>query len=227
MENSLSLSISQTSLEISESSNISENDLNKIKMQRLEHFNFLIVGHLNINSIRNKFEMIAETITNFEIFLISESKIDSTFPNMQFKINGHKLFRRDRNRFGGGLMLYLNEKIPCKFLNNHPIVPNAEIICIKFHQLKRKWLLLGCYTPPTQNDLEFIASITKIADFYLQKIEKFFIIGDLNMTTENTHLNELLQIYELTALIKEPTCYQSQNPNCIHRPFSNQSKSII
>ena len=88
MENSLSLSISQNSLEISESSNIFENDLNKIKMQRLKHFNTLLVCHLNINSIRNKFEMIAETITNFDIFLISESKIDSTFPNMQFKING-------------------------------------------------------------------------------------------------------------------------------------------
>ena len=46
--------------------------------------------------------MIAETIANFDIFLISESKIDSTFPNMQFKINVYKLFRRDRNRFGGG-----------------------------------------------------------------------------------------------------------------------------
>ena len=57
---------------------------------------------------------------------------------MQFKIDGYKLFRRDRNRFSGGLMLYLNEGIPCKFLNNYPIVPNAEIICIEFHQLNRK-----------------------------------------------------------------------------------------
>ena len=165
--------------------------------------------------------MIAETITNFDVFLISESKIDSTFPNMQFKINGYKLFRRDRNRFGGGLMLYLNEEIPCKFLNNHPIVPNAEIICIEFHQLKRKWLLLGCYKPPTQNDLEFIASITKIVDFYLQKFENLFIIGDLNMKTENTHLNDLLQMYDLPALIKEPTCYQSQNPNYIDHFLTN------
>ena len=52
----------------SESSNIFENDLNKIKMQRLEHFSTLIVGYLNINSIKNKFEMIAETIINVAIF---------------------------------------------------------------------------------------------------------------------------------------------------------------
>ena len=83
--------ISEVFLDISESSSIFENDLNKIKMQRLEHFHTLIVCHLNINSIINKFEMIAEIIKNFDIFLISESKIDSNFPNMQFRINGYKL----------------------------------------------------------------------------------------------------------------------------------------
>ena len=51
-------------------------------MQRFEHFIILIVSHLNINSIRNKFEMIPETLTYFDIILISESKIDSTFPNI-------------------------------------------------------------------------------------------------------------------------------------------------
>ena len=49
------------------------------------------------------------------IFLIPESKINLTFPNIQFKINGYKLFRRDPNWFGGGLMLYLNEEISNNF----------------------------------------------------------------------------------------------------------------
>ena len=40
------------------------------------------------------------------------------------------------------LMLYLNEEIPCKFLNNHPLVPNSEVTCIECHQLKRKWFLI-------------------------------------------------------------------------------------
>ena len=69
MQSSPSLSILlQNSRDISESSDIFENDLNEIRMQRLEHFNTLIVGHLNINSIRSKFEMIVETIPNFDIF---------------------------------------------------------------------------------------------------------------------------------------------------------------
>ena len=127
MRNSLSLSISlENSLDISESSNIFENDLNKIKIQ-IEHFNTLIVGHFNINSVRKKFDILKIiTFTNFDIFLILESKMNSAPPNMQFKINGYKLLRRDCNRFGRGLMLY--EEIPCKFLNNHPIVPNGFVL---------------------------------------------------------------------------------------------------
>ena len=50
MHNSLSLSIlSQNCLDILDPF---ENDLNKIKMQRLEHCNTLIIGHFIINSIK-------------------------------------------------------------------------------------------------------------------------------------------------------------------------------
>ena len=42
--------------------------------------------------------MIAEIIKDFDIFLISESKLDSTFPNAQVKITGFKIFRYDQNR---------------------------------------------------------------------------------------------------------------------------------
>ena len=81
MQNSPSLSILlQNCQDISESSSVFQNDLNKIKIQRFEHFNTLIVGSLNIKSINNKFEMTAKTITNFDIFLFSESKNGLNFP---------------------------------------------------------------------------------------------------------------------------------------------------
>ena len=58
--------------------------------------------------------MFAEFIESFNIFLISESKLDDTFPNYQFNINGFKIFRCDRNRYGGDLIYYVDEGIPCK-----------------------------------------------------------------------------------------------------------------
>ena len=56
------------------------------KLQRSENFKNLIIGHLNINLIKNKFEMMNDIISNFSIFLVSESKLDSSFRNSQFKI---------------------------------------------------------------------------------------------------------------------------------------------
>ena len=67
-----------------------------------------LFGHLNINSIRNKFDTLDNIVKAFDIFLISESKLDNTFPIHQFAIGGYKIFRRDRNRYGGGLILYIN-----------------------------------------------------------------------------------------------------------------------
>ena len=58
--------------------------------------------------------MFAGFIENFNIFLISESKLNDTFPDKQFQINGFKIFRCDSNRYGGGLILYFHERIPSK-----------------------------------------------------------------------------------------------------------------
>ena len=77
--------------------------------------------------------MIAEIIKDFDIFLISESKLDSTFPNAQFKITGFKIFRDNPNRFCGGLLLCVNDKIPSKFLNKHSISSDIELIAAEFH----------------------------------------------------------------------------------------------
>ena len=88
--------------------------------------------------MRNRFVLVENIIKASDIFLRSESKLDCTFPLNQFHIAGFKQFRRDRNRFGGGLMLYINENIPCRPLNEHPKFPDLELKVFELHQSKRK-----------------------------------------------------------------------------------------
>ena len=104
-----------------------------MKKQRLDNANNTIIGHLNINSLRNKFVFVEDIIKLFDVFLVSESKLDHTFPSNQFRINGYKSFRLDCNRFGGGLILYINENIPWKPLQEHIHLPNFEVIVIEFY----------------------------------------------------------------------------------------------
>ena len=49
-------------------------------------------------------------------------------------------------------MLYINESIPCRPLNEHPKFPYLDLIVSELHQGKYKWLFLGIYKPPCQND---------------------------------------------------------------------------
>ena len=60
----------------------------------LAHFrkcnqNKLVTADININSLRNKFELLTEKINgSVDILLISETKIDENFPDSQFEIDG-------------------------------------------------------------------------------------------------------------------------------------------
>ena len=61
-------------------------------------------GHVNINSIPNKFDGIMNLVANkLDVFLISETKIDNTFPHAQFIYEGYcKPHRKDSKRGAGG-----------------------------------------------------------------------------------------------------------------------------
>ena len=52
---------------------------------RTENPSRIIFGQININSIRNKFDLLMNIIKNeIDIFMISETKIDNSFPISQF-----------------------------------------------------------------------------------------------------------------------------------------------
>ena len=76
--------------------------LMQLKSLRTKNQEKLIFAHININSIRNKFIILKEFVKNtIDILLISETKIDDTFPSAQFLIEGFQVpFRLDRTGHG-------------------------------------------------------------------------------------------------------------------------------
>ena len=110
----------------------------------------------------------------------------------QFRIRGYKVFRRDLNCFGGGLMLYINENIPSRLLSDHPIFSDLELIAIEIHKKKHRWLFLGIYKPPPQSDIEFTNKSSSVIDHYLPKYENAILIGEFNLSTENHHLDAVV-----------------------------------
>ena len=65
--------------------------LNKTNGYNLKDINLnrIIISHININSIRNKIELLAEVVMgNVDVLIVTETKIDESFPTNQFVIPG-------------------------------------------------------------------------------------------------------------------------------------------
>ena len=82
--------------------NTTPNSLSKIKEIRIGNQNKLIIGNLNINSIRNKYGQLKETVQKYiYILVVTETKLDETFLESLFLMDGFsKPYRLDRNKNG-------------------------------------------------------------------------------------------------------------------------------
>ena len=59
-------------------------------------------------------ELVPEHVDNL---VLTETKLDDSFPNLQFSVDGFsEPFRIDRNRFGGEVMVFVGDDIPSKLL---------------------------------------------------------------------------------------------------------------
>ena len=165
----------------------------------------IILGHLNINSIRNKFDILVDQIKgNVDIMVISETKLDESFSNGQFKIPGYALpFRLDRNQFGGGIMVFVREDIPSRVLS---LNKSIESLFIELNFRKKKWLLCCTYNPNRNNTLDHLDVLRRSIDLYSAEYEHFIIVADFNTEVTQTSMKVFCDSYEFQNLIKDATC---------------------
>ena len=140
-----------------------------------------------------KFESVQEIIQNtLDIFHFSETKIDSSFPSQRFSILEYRIFRKDRNAHGGGLLFYVNYDLNLKVLTNYPMCQDFQILALELKLSKINWLIIiGTDKPPSLSDITFISEIKNILTFYRSTHDNILLMGDFNMTLYNPNFNEL------------------------------------
>ena len=79
--------------------------------------------------------------------MISETKLDSTFPTNQFTIEGYAAqITFDRNGRGGGIVLYIREDIPPRLLKTS-LPKDFEGFFVELNLRKKKILMCCSYNP--------------------------------------------------------------------------------
>ena len=77
--------------------------------------------------------------------MVSETKLDSSFPQAQFKIDGYDPpFRYDRNSHGGRILLFIREDIRTKKFSTTPL-KKFEGLFVELNFRIKKF----CYVVPT------------------------------------------------------------------------------
>ena len=183
------------------------------------------MGHLNINSIRYKFEWLKSIAdSNIDLLLISETKLNDSFPNCQFLMTGfHPPYRKDRTDKGGGLMFFIREDIPCREIMV-TLEENIEAIFLEINLRKRKWLLIGSYNPEKSKISSFLDCIENKLDTLCLQYENIVLIGDLNSEMREERMNRFCNTYYFKCLIKEPTCFKNiDHPSCVDLILTNKS----
>ena len=104
-----------------------------LKRLRSNHPQQIIIGHLNINSIRNKFDIMKPMLMHdLDIFMVTETKLDDSFPVSQFNVEGFSTpFRLDRNKNCGGIILYSRSYIIASKLTSFTYPNDIEAFLLK------------------------------------------------------------------------------------------------
>ena len=100
--------------------------------------NDFIVVHYNIDSIlaEGRIEQLSDICTSMSVdcLVITESKLDNSIPNNLLKINNfHEPLRRDRNRNGGGCLVYVADHLTF-----------SQIIKSQSNKYEHLWVDINC-----------------------------------------------------------------------------------
>ena len=113
----------------------------------ISNTNKLIFGHLDINSLWNRFDLLSKQIKgSTDIFMLLETKLDGSFPQSPLLIEGfYSPLRFSRNKTGSGRLLYVWENIPAKVLNHDFLTVESFFVEIILH--KKRWHINCSYNP--------------------------------------------------------------------------------
>ena len=224
------------------------NSSNPCKQMSFMHVNIrsLLSKEQNTTTSKNPFyakfyelQAIASVNTH-DLIAITETWLDDTIPNSEIMIPNYlPPERKDRNRHGGGIMIYQSS---CLSAIRRPDLepPNYEIMCFEI-QKPQKMLFCCGYRPQWVPSADFLESFKYIFDSIVDdQFKSIIITGDMNAkhsewysADRTCHNGRLFKTFfesnNYTQLISEPTHYDTfhQTESCLDHIFTNTPNLFV
>ena len=99
-------------------------------------------------------------------------------------IPGFKIFRRDRNRHGGGILIFVKDILVCTtvpFQYANPSLPSIEFLPLYIEFCNHKFCISTFYRPPSSGVAYFDALFEAIESLNTVNYSNFVLLGDFNI----------------------------------------------
>ena len=137
-----------------------------------------------------------------DVLLVSERKIDDSFPTGNFLIDVFSSpYRLNRNSNGGGLKLFAREDIYSNLAEAE--AKPIESFYIELNLRNDKWLLNCSYNSHKNNMGNNLKALSDFLDSHSSTYEKILILGDFNVEADDQNMKTFCDSYSLTSLIKQ------------------------
>ena len=146
------------------------------------HTQQIIIGHLNISSIKNKLDrMKPMLLDDIDILMVTETKLDDFFPASHFNVEGFSTpFRLDGNKNGRGIILYIRSYTIASKLTSFAFPNGIEAFFIEVSLKGNKWLVCCSYNLNRTFVSNQLDDIAKGINSYSKKCEKNLLMEDFN-----------------------------------------------
>jgi len=169
-----------------------------------------------------------------DILALNETRLDEFISNELIDINNYVLIRKDRNRFGGGICLYIHSRNKYLIKENILCETNHEIIVIDIVKPNCKPFGICVFYRPPSSDRSFFESFKRIVQIYDDEARELLLMGDINCNFLSNHHDSKLQLiqsicdtYQISQLINEHTRITQTTSTLIDVIFTNAPSRIV
>ena len=123
----------------------------------------LRIFHINICSLRDKLTELQLFCDKHRPHVLSLNKtwLDDSFLDSELYLPGYQLLRRDRDRYGGGIAVYIAENLNPERVDIS--VDDIEALWFELSQPNSRKILFGAiYRPPNLDPLTFTESLKEM-----------------------------------------------------------------
>ena len=176
----------------------------------------LRIGHLNVNSARNKLDDISTILYNsskpFHVFGFTESRLSDIIHEDEIAIPGFTAFRRDlHGQNTTGILVYINDSLTVKRLHDLEKY-NVESVWLEIKLKRTKPIKVGFVYKNPKEKTAWVDIFSSMMDAATLDASEILLLGDFNtnLLDRNDTWLKRTTLYGLTQIIDKPTRLQAK-----------------